>query len=604
MDFILNILTYGIPYALIALGVFISYRVLDFPDMTTEGSFVLGGAMSLVLIYVGVNPWLATLIAILSGAIAGIITGLLHTKLKINGLLSGIITLTMLFSINMVVFGAALAKQTKTDFSIIFSNSTKVQLVDQKTIFAVFDFVSKDLRIGCLIMMFIILLIVFLAIYYFFGTEVGMSMRACGMNQKMSRTQGINTNFYIIFGLALANSIIALAGSLYAQRDESFFSTSGTGMLVVGLASIIIGEAIFGKRDFLNWLISVSLGGIVYYMIVYIAIQLGMPDHLLKLLYGIIIIIILAMSLLNKNYNLRAKILHLFKKENKTKDEILISNTIIDSSDKEINVHDNVILSLKNVTKKFNSTGNDEDLKIALNEVSVDIKEGEFVTIIGSNGSGKTTFFNTISGVYNPDSGHIYINGNDVTKEKEHQRAKYIGRVTQDPFMGTAKDMSILENLNIAYRRDKTKTLKWGFKKSDELMFKSKLKEFNLDLENRVTQKIGKLSGGQRQAVTLLMATIKRPEILFLDEHTAALDPKTAVKVLNLTDNIVKNNNLTCVMVTHNMKDAIKYGNRLLMFDKGKIIYDVKGEEKKNLTVESLLNKFENLDFNDDKILS
>ena len=261
------------------------------------------------------------------------------------------------------------------------------------------------------------------------------------------------------------------------------------------------------------------------------------------------------------------------------------------------------MLEVCDAYKVFNKSGNKEDLKVALNHMNIDIKEGEFVTIIGGNGSGKSTFFNCVSGVYVLDGGKIIINGSDVTKTKEYKRAKYIGRVAQDPYQGTAQNMSILENMSIASRRNRRKTLKWGFDKKETKEYKKLLSTLNLGLENRVNTKIGLLSGGQRQAVTLLMATLKRPELLFLDEHTAALDPKTAKTVLELTEKIVEKNNLTTVMVTHNMKDAIRYGNRLLMFNNGKCIYDVSGEEKKNLTVEALLKKFENVEFTDKDIL-
>ncbi len=251
------------------------------------------------------------------------------------------------------------------------------------------------------------------------------------------------------------------------------------------------------------------------------------------------------------------------------------------------------MLQIKNVKKSFNLTGNAEDLRIALAGVSLDIKDGEFITVIGGNGSGKSTLLNIIGGVFPPDDGSIIIDGEDVSKLKEYQRAKYIGRVFQDPKMGTAPGMSINENMELALRRTKKRTLHWGFKKEHEEMFKKELSSLNLGLENRLTQKVGLLSGGQRQALTLLMATMDKPKVLLLDEHTAALDPKTAKVVLDLTEKIVTENNLTTIMITHNMKDAIKYGNRLVMLHNGKILLDVSGKEKQKLTVESLLKKFD-----------
>ena len=331
------------------------------------------------------------------------------------------------------------------------------------------------------------------------------------------------------------------------------------------------------------------------------------------------------------------------------------------------------MLELRNVTKSFNLTGNKEDLRIALDNISLQIESGEFVTIIGGNGSGKSTTMNIITGVVKPDEGQVLLNNVDITQMDEHERAAYFGHVFQDPMMGTAGDMSVLENLEIAYRRGrKHSPFAWGFKKVHKDYFISELKRFGLGLEDRLNQKVGVMSGGQRQALTLLMATIrnkpthktmkkdyirfseKDPEvakkefedvynpalaefkkefikvlkdktlrrkekraklielnsefdkkvrvfdltkqILLLDEHTAALDPKTAKKVLELTDKIVKENQMTTLMITHNMKDAITYGDRLIMFHLGHIIYDVRGEEKKNLTVEDLLRKFDEAD--------
>ena len=331
------------------------------------------------------------------------------------------------------------------------------------------------------------------------------------------------------------------------------------------------------------------------------------------------------------------------------------------------------MLELRNVTKSFNLTGAKEDLRVALDHINLQIESGEFVTIIGGNGSGKSTTMNILTGVLKPDSGQVLLNNVDVTNMNEHQRAAYFGHVFQDPMMGTSGDMSVLENLEIAYRRGrKHSPFLWGFKKSHKEEFIRELKRFDLGLEDRLNQKVGVMSGGQRQALTLLMATMRNKpthktvkkdyitfsekdhdvarkefesvykpalvefkkkkheirnnkslsfkekrnaiaeayeefdkkvrqfdltkQILLLDEHTAALDPKTANKVLELTDKIVKENQMTTLMITHNMRDAIKYGNRLIMFHTGHIIFEVSGEEKAKLTVEDLLKKFDEAD--------
>lgn len=265
---------------------------------------------------------------------------------------------------------------------------------------------------------------------------------------------------------------------------------------------------------------------------------------------------------------------------------------------------DAAALVLDGVTKVFNPGTINE--KIALSDLSLTIRDGEFVTVIGGNGAGKSTMLNAIAGVFKPDGGKIIIGGVDVTKRSEYKRAKYLGRVFQDPLLGTASNMMIEENLAIAYRRGKPRGLKWGLTKKDRELFREQLAYFDLGLENRLSAKVGLLSGGQRQAITLIMATLNKPKLLLLDEHTAALDPKTAKKVLSLTDKIVEENNLTTLMITHNMSDAIKHGNRLIMMNEGRIVYDVRGEEKKNLTVKDLLEKFENssIELSDKMLLS
>jgi len=248
------------------------------------------------------------------------------------------------------------------------------------------------------------------------------------------------------------------------------------------------------------------------------------------------------------------------------------------------------MLELKNIYKTFNPGTINE--KRALNGLNLKLNEGDFVTVIGGNGAGKSTMLNAVAGTWPVDEGQILIDNIDVTKLSEHKRATYLGRVFQDPMTGTAATMGIEENLALAKRRGKTRFLRSGITKAEREEYKELLKILNLGLEDRLTSKVGLLSGGQRQALTLLMATLEKPRLLLLDEHTAALDPKTAKKVLELTDEIIKERELTALMVTHNMKDAIQYGNRLIMMHEGRIIYDVAGEEKKNLQVEDLLKKF------------
>ena len=248
------------------------------------------------------------------------------------------------------------------------------------------------------------------------------------------------------------------------------------------------------------------------------------------------------------------------------------------------------MLELRNVYKTFNANTINE--KRALSGLNLKLEEGDFVTVIGGNGAGKSTMMNAICGAWPLDEGQVLIDGKDVTRLPDYKRAAYLGRVFQDPMMGTAADMEIEENLAVAYRRGKTRSLSWGIRAKEREEYKELLKTLDLGLENRLRSKVGLLSGGQRQALTLLMATLKKPKVLLLDEHTAALDPKTSDMVMHLTRKIVEEQELTTLMITHNMEHAIEYGNRLVMLYHGKIVVDVRGEEKKNLTVAELMDLF------------
>lgn len=262
------------------------------------------------------------------------------------------------------------------------------------------------------------------------------------------------------------------------------------------------------------------------------------------------------------------------------------------------------MLKITNLQKTFNP--GTVNAKVALSGLDLTLNDGDFVTVIGGNGAGKSTMLNAIAGVWRPDYGTIEVDGIDVTNMPEHKRAKFLGRVFQDPMKGTSPDMEIAENLSIAARRGTKRRLVWGIRKAEREQYKELLATLELGLETRLSSKVGLLSGGQRQAVTLLMATLKKPKILLLDEHTAALDPKTAAKVLEITNKLVTENNLTTLMITHNMHDAIAYGNRLIMMHEGRVIVDVSGEAKKKLTIEQLLELFETASgsqFANDKVM-
>lgn len=308
LDVVLNILSSGLPCILLALGIFLTYRLLDFADLTAEGSFLIGAAVTGVMIFNGVNPWIATLVSFLSGAICGFVTGALNRFLKIPKLLSGIITMTATASIAMLIMGAQNGSTNMFDSQVTFTNITYGG--DKQTIFSLlfpwtysaeaggFIVVSPWGEVIKIAVMFGVVAIVMLAIYFFFGTEYGIAIRATGMNEKMAKSQGINVDIATIVCVSIANALIGLAGSLYAQDVKTVSTVSATGYLVVGLASILIGEAIFGKRSFKNWLISVALGSIIYFIIITIATRLGLPTQLKNLLYAILITIALCIPLM------------------------------------------------------------------------------------------------------------------------------------------------------------------------------------------------------------------------------------------------------------------------------------------------------------------
>ena len=262
------------------------------------------------------------------------------------------------------------------------------------------------------------------------------------------------------------------------------------------------------------------------------------------------------------------------------------------------------MLKLQSISKTFNP--GTVNANLALDKLSLTLAEGDFVTVIGGNGAGKSTMLNAIAGTFMVDSGSILLDGKDITRLPEYKRAELLGRVFQDPMMGTAPTMQIDENLALAARRGNRRGLKWGITKAEKDEYRELLKDLGLGLEDRMTAKVGLLSGGQRQALTLLLATLKKPKLLLLDEHTAALDPKTAAKVLEISQKVVEKNGLTTMMITHNMRDAIAFGNRLIMMDEGRIVLDISGDEKKNLTVADLLARFSEAsgrEETDDKLL-
>lgn len=540
----------GLIWGIMAIGVYLTYRILDVADLTVDGSFGTGGAVCVMCLLSGQNVWVSLFMALLAGLLAGFVTGILHTFMGIPAILAGILTQLSLYSINLKIMGKANQAINVDKYSLLIS----------------LRWVKEFALHNPIIMVIIVTAALIGILYWFFGTELGCAIRATGSNPAMSRAQGINTNFNIVLGLAVSNGLVALSGALLSQYQGFADVGMGRGAIVIGLAAVIIGEALFSRifHNFALKMAAVSLGAIIYYIVIQLVLTLGFDANLLKLLSASVVSIFLAVPYWKGKY---------FSKPVKKAKE------------------DEKMLEIQNVSKTFNAGTVNQ--KTALNGLNLKLNEGDFVTVIGGNGAGKSTMLNAVAGVWPVDEGKIIIDGVDVTRLSEHQRAAYIGRVFQDPMTGTAATMQIEENLALAARRGKPRTLRIGITKAEREQYRELLKTLDLGLENRLTARVGLLSGGQRQALTLLMATMNKPKLLLLDEHTAALDPKTALKVLTLSAKIVEENHLTTMMITHNMKDAIKYGNRLIMMHEGHIIYDVAGEEKKNLHVSDLLAKFQ-----------
>lgn len=539
----------GIVWGIMALGLFLTFRILDFADLTVDGSFATGGAVTVMLILAGWSAPAAMAMALAAGLAAGLVTGLLHTVLGIAPILSGILTQIALYSVNLHIMG----------------NRPNVAVsVDKYDLF-----ISLRMTGGAILGAGLFALALIFLLYWFLGTELGSSIRATGSNPTMAKAQSIDIRVIKVLTLALSNGIVAVSGGLMAQYQGFSDVQMGRGAIVIGLAAIIIGDVmrrVFFKHteNFALRLVFVTIGGIIYYLVVGLVLWLKLPTNDLKLFTAIIVAAFLAIPNLKKqrrNQPRRAQ------------------------AAKEAPCND-----LCDIHKTFHAGTVNE--RHALNGINLHLNTGDFVTIIGSNGAGKSTMLNAVAGVWPVDRGTIYLDGQDITDMPEHRRAALLGRVFQDPMNGTAADMQLEENLALAARRGRRRGLRWGVTKAERVQFHNILAPLGLGLENRLTVKVGLLSGGQRQAVTLVMATLQKPKLLLLDEHTAALDPKTAQKVLELTDRIVAENGLTALMVTHNMNDAIRHGNRLIMMNEGQIIFDCSGEEKSRLTVEDLMEKF------------
>ena len=538
----------GFIYALVALGLYISFRTLDIADLTTDGTFTLGAAVSAVFTVQG-QPLLGVVLAFFCGALAGFVTALLQTKLGVQPILAGIITMTALYSVNLMVMG-----------------KPNINFFKEKTIFTAAEAMPGGF--GSLLQAAAITAVLCVLLVLFLRTQLGLSLRATGDNRDMVSASSINPAFTTTVGLCLSNAVVALSGALIAQYQKFADNTLGTGMVVIGLASLIIGEVLFGRggpHALAKGVLAATVGAVVYRIIVAAAIAVNIDAKNMKLVSALIVAAAISYPAI--------------------RDKVLFT----ENAGRRTAMSE--MLELRHISKTFGAGTINE--KKAVEDLSLTLASGDFVTIIGGNGAGKSTLFNAVAGVFYVDEGRVILDGEDMTFLPEYKRSNHLGRLFQDPLKGTAPHMTIEENLALAYLRSvRTRSPFGTVSKKDREYFRERLAALGLGLEDRLKSPVGLLSGGQRQALTLLMATLVTPKLLLLDEHTAALDPSTAEKVLELTRSIVAENNITCMMITHNIRSALELGNRTIMMDAGRIVLDLAGEERAGMTVDALLEKF------------